>query len=201
MAKMQLLGCHNANRIVRRQRICRDMPELIGVNDAALSQDERIARLVSAVGGPVKAAAIVGKTRTHIDNMRKAGAPLRLDDVLALANEAGVSLEWVATGRENGSGQFADAGAAGFAGLPGFTRLQPLRPQVKVQDGRSLELWAPSDIAVSEQWLDSMFGLTGPLRQCRRWRHGAGDREGRVRDCRYAGDDVADGDLSGGRRR
>src|SRR5260221_9057605 len=90
----------------------------------ALPQEERIAQLVTLAGGPVKAAAIIGKTRTHIDNMRKPGAPLRLDDVLALARETGVTLDWVATGqtvRPDLRG-LADAQADGFEVLPGFLR-------------------------------------------------------------------------------
>ena len=143
------------------------MPEIIGADATALAQEERIALLVSAVGGPVKAAAIVGKTRTHVDNMRKRGAPLRLDDVLALAIAAGVSLDWVVSGRiprpdlmGAHAGQLADAGGTGFEGLPGFARLQPLRPTVEMRGGLMLELWEPSDIAVSEQWLDGAFGVT-----------------------------------------
>ncbi len=138
------------------------MPDLIGTQ----SLEERIALLVSMVGGPVKAAAITGKTRTHIDNMRKPDAPLRIDDLLALAKEAGVSLDWVATGQPvrpdlaGGSG-LDDARGSGFGGLPGFTRLQPLRPKLASVGGRSIERWEPSDIAVSVQWLDGEFGLTG----------------------------------------
>ena len=59
-----------------------------------VTQEERIAALVTAVGGPVRAASLIGKTRTHVDNMRKAGAPLRLEDVLILAREAGVGRCW-----------------------------------------------------------------------------------------------------------
>jgi hypothetical protein len=101
--------------------------------------------------------------------MRKIDAPLRLDDVLALAREAGVSLDWVATGyhvrpdlserADRLVGELADAGSVGFGGLPGFARLQPLRPQTVQQGGRSLELWTPSEIAVSAQWLDTEFRL------------------------------------------
>jgi phage repressor protein C with HTH and peptisase S24 domain len=135
-----------------------------------MTLDERIAHLVALVGGPVKAAAIIGKTRTHVDNMRKPNAPLRLDDVLALAREAGVSLDWVATGyhlrpdilerAERSDGELADAGTPGFGGLPGFARLQPLKPEVMTAAGRAIERWTPSDIAVSAQWLDSTFGLS-----------------------------------------
>lgn len=145
------------------------MAELEGRPGFAMSQEERIAQLVGMVGGPVKAAAIIGKTRTHIDNMRKANAPLRLDDALALAREAGVTLDWVATGyhvrpdlteHPGRDSELAEANAGGFGGLPGFARLLPLKPETVLAGGRSVERWTPSDIAVSAQWLDSAFGLT-----------------------------------------
>lgn len=126
-----------------------------------VTQEERIAALVTAVGGPVRAASLIGKTRTHVDNMRKAGAPLRLEDVLILAREAGVTLDWVATGqavREDLRG-LAAPGAAAFDALPGFVRLLPLRPQVVSAGGRTVERWTPSEFAVSTQWLDRL-GLT-----------------------------------------
>lgn len=132
------------------------MPELMGSPGA--SQEERIATLVSMVGGPVRAAAIIGKTRTHVDNMRKPGAPLRLDDVLALARAAGVSLDWVVNGGEPAqpASALADPQGGGFEGLPGFIRLTPLRPEIVTKGGRAMELWRPSDIAVSVQWLDAL---------------------------------------------
>src|SRR5262249_24086400 len=135
------------------------LPPLMGVPGYSMSLEERVAHLVALVGGPVRAAAIIGKPRTHVDNMRKPDAPLRLDDVLALAREAGVSLDWVATGyhvrpdllerAERPDGELADAGTPGFGGLPGFARLQPLRPELVVAAGRAIERWTPSDIAVS----------------------------------------------------
>lgn len=116
---------------------------------------------MNAVGGPVRAAALIGKTRTHVDNMRKAGAPLRLDDVLVLARAAGVSLDWVVSGqvlRPDLQGM-SDASTAGFEALPGFVRLAPLRPEIVSAGGRSVERWRPSGFAVSVEWLDG-FGLT-----------------------------------------
>ena len=140
------------------------MADFEAAPDDAATLEQRIALLVGMVGGPVKAAAIIGKTRTHIDNMRKPDAPLRMEDVLALATAAGVSLDWVASGQvvrpdlAQRSG-LADAHASGFGALPGFVRLQPLRPQIVVAGGRSIERWEPSEFAVSAQWLDG-FGLT-----------------------------------------
>jgi hypothetical protein len=134
------------------------MPELTGAH----SLDERIAALVAMVGGPVRAAALIGKTRTHVDNMRKPNAPLRLEDVLALTRAAGVPLVWVVSEASPpmAHGALDDAAAGGFGALPGFLRLQPLRPDIVVQGGRSIERWTPSEIAVSPQWLDSAFGLS-----------------------------------------
>lgn len=145
------------------------MAELEGRPGFAMTQEERIAQLVAMVGGPVKAAAIIGKTRTHIDNMRKPNAPLRLDDALALAREAGVTLDWVATGHHvrpdlaeqpRHDGELSEAGAGKFGALPGFTQLLPLRPETVTAGGRSVERWTPSDIAVSAQWLNNSLGLT-----------------------------------------
>ncbi len=145
------------------------MTGVVGRPGFAMTQEERVAQLVAMVGGPVKAAAIIGKTRTHVDNMRKPNAPLRLDDALALAREAGVTLDWVATGyhvrpdlteSQGRDDQLSEAGAGGFAALPGFTRLLPLKPHKVRAGGRSVERWTPSDIAVSAQWLDSSFSLT-----------------------------------------
>ena len=145
------------------------MLELGGRPGFAMTQDERIAHLVALVGGPVKAAAIIGKTRTHVDNMRKPDAPLRLDDALALAREAGVTLDWVATGyhvrpdlaeHPAHKTELSEAAAGSFGALPGFTRLLPLKPETVSASGRNIERWTPSEIAVSAQWLDTAFGLT-----------------------------------------
>ena len=128
------------------------VPQLEGA-----TQEERIAALVGAVGGPVRAATLIGKTRTHVDNMRKAGAPLRLKDVLILAREAGVTLDWVATGqtvRADLRG-LAEPEAA-FGAPPGFVQLLPLRPGIGTGAGTPE---VTSDLAVSRQWLDQL-GLT-----------------------------------------
>lgn len=76
------------------------MPISVGIVGYEVEQHERVAALVAAVGGPVKAAALIRKTRTHIDNMRKRDARLSLEDLLPLCVEAGVSLDWVATGHQ-----------------------------------------------------------------------------------------------------
>lgn len=131
------------------------MPELEGA-----TQEERITALVGAVGGPVRAAALIGKTRTHVDNMRKAGAPLRLEDVLILAREAGVTLDWVATGqtvRDDLRG-LAEPEPAEFGVPPGFVQLLPLQAG-HMGAGQAVEGRAPSELAVSRQWLDRL-GLT-----------------------------------------
>src|SRR3569623_1794706 len=131
----------------------RIMPQLEGA-----TQEERVAALVTAVGGPVRAASLIGKTRTHGDNMRKADAPLRLEDVVILAREAGVTLDWVATGqavRADLRG-LATPEPGAFDAMPGFVRLLPLRPEVVSAGGRTVERWTPAEFAGSTQWLDRL---------------------------------------------
>lgn len=121
------------------------MPISIGIAGYDMTQAQRIAALISAVGGPVKAATLLGKSRTHIDNMRKPDAPLRLDDLLPLCREAGVSLDWVATGYQ----QRPDLAA----GAPGLVTIAPLRPGITL---------AP--LAFSADWLEQFERSTDQLR-------------------------------------
>lgn len=129
------------------------MPISVGIPGFELSQEERISALVAAVGGPVKAAAITGRTRTHIDNMRKAGAALRLDDLILLAIEAGVTLDWVATGYDRRPDLPAHnshtAPSADQSG--GLIELKPLAPGRASAD--------QAQLAVSANWLHRELGL------------------------------------------
>lgn len=59
---------------------------------------ERVALLVELVGGLSRAAALAEVSPATISNWRKPGATLQIDGVLALCLEAGVSLDWLATG-------------------------------------------------------------------------------------------------------
>jgi phage repressor protein C with HTH and peptisase S24 domain len=126
-----------------------------------MPQHERVALLVAKVGGATKAAAIMGRTRQHIDNMRKAGASLRLEDLLPLCEAAHVSIDWVATGYQvrpdlaSMSIGAEEPDATGFESLPGFTRLMPVRPETVHHQGGVVERWQPSEIAVSVAWLDA----------------------------------------------
>ncbi len=61
---------------------------------------ERITHLVEVVGGQGKAAEIAGVSRASIDNWRKPGAKVPFDGMLKLAQAAGISLDWMATGDE-----------------------------------------------------------------------------------------------------
>jgi hypothetical protein len=74
------------------------MPISVGIIGYEVEQHERVSALIAAVGGPVKAAALIKRTRQHLDNMRKPDARLSVEDLLPLCREAGVSLDWVATG-------------------------------------------------------------------------------------------------------
>lgn len=65
-----------------------------------MSPNERMRTLVIMVGGPSKAAAIAGVTRTSIDNYRKPGHVLPLLEIAALCTAADVSLDWLAHGAD-----------------------------------------------------------------------------------------------------
>jgi phage repressor protein C with HTH and peptisase S24 domain len=76
------------------------LPTSFGLPGYEMSKQQRIAALVAMVGGPVKAAALVGKNRGTIDHWRKEGADPPLEAILPLCIEAQVSLDWVATGHQ-----------------------------------------------------------------------------------------------------
>jgi hypothetical protein len=70
------------------------------IPEADPSLAERIEMLVTAVGGNSKAAKIAGVSTDTILNWKKAGSRLPLQEMLALAKEAGVTLDWIATGHD-----------------------------------------------------------------------------------------------------
>lgn len=73
-----------------------------GVKGSSLTRQQRLAMLVASAGGPTKAAETLQISRGTLHNwMTKENARLPFDVVETLARAAGVSLEWVATGRES----------------------------------------------------------------------------------------------------
>lgn len=65
-----------------------------------LAQAARIGEVIERVGGVLRAATITGVGRTTLFKWRKGDARPPLDEVTVLAGAAGVSVDWVATGRE-----------------------------------------------------------------------------------------------------
>ncbi len=79
-----------------------------GVAGTALTRQQRLAMLVASAGGPTKAAETLNISRGTLHNwMTKEDARVPFDVVDVLARAAGVSLEWVATGRESRSDALA----------------------------------------------------------------------------------------------
>lgn len=64
-------------------------------------QAKRIAEVFEKVGGIVKAAALLNASRTTLHKWQKGEARLPFDETAVLADAAGVSLEWIASGRES----------------------------------------------------------------------------------------------------
>lgn len=61
---------------------------------------ERFAQLLQMVGGPGRAAKLLGRGATTIDNWRTGRSRVPFWDMLILADAAGVTLDWVATGHD-----------------------------------------------------------------------------------------------------
>lgn len=127
-----------------------------------------MALLIEMVGGQAKAARIARVDPDTINNWRKEGSRVPIQGVLPLAVEARVSLDWVAGGYQvrpdleaNLRGHFGEPGTSGDGPAPGFVRLRPVRPEIKREAGALVERWTPPDIAVSEEWLDRRFRLSG----------------------------------------
>lgn len=139
------------------------MPIALGLPGFAMTREERIAELIAAAGGPTKAAKLIGRTRTHIDNMRKPDAVLRLDDLVPLCVEAGVSLDWVATGYQVREDLMFHPGLAetdaDLAVQGDFAQLMPARPERLDHAGRRVDRFAPSPMAVRRDWLQQQLGL------------------------------------------
>lgn len=76
---------------------------------------ERFQKVIDLVGGNKKAALIIGKSEKSIERY-KAGAAndASFEDICALTNAAGVSLEWIATGKGQRDGMLS---ADGFRGI------------------------------------------------------------------------------------
>jgi DNA-binding transcriptional regulator YdaS (Cro superfamily) len=68
----------------------------IAVNE--LSLEQRIAHVISLLGGQYNVARMLGRAPGSVNNWRKNAERMSMRDMLALAREAHVSLDWLATG-------------------------------------------------------------------------------------------------------
>lgn len=151
------------------------MPLVLGKPGFDMTIEERVGYLVAAAGGPVRAAELTGKARGTVDNWRKPGTSLPLVELLPLCREAGVSLDWLATGyqvrsdlqridgmHEDGVPQSGTASTSA-----GYIPVAPLKPTPGNGAGVKVERFAPSDLAVSETWLTARGLAAGALRFAR----------------------------------
>ena len=69
-------------------------------NSRLAGQAARITSVIEKVGGVLKAAEMIGANRGTLSKWRKGEARLPLDEIAVLAHAAGLSADWVATGRE-----------------------------------------------------------------------------------------------------
>lgn len=129
---------------------------------------DRVAALVEMVGGLVEASKIAGVDRDTINNWRKKGARVPILGLLPLAVEAGVTLDWVATGYQQRPDIEAlgwtlmqmDEPVTGSSPAPGAVYLAPLVPETNVKRTANVRRFSPSDFLVNETWLKERFGRT-----------------------------------------
>lgn len=130
----------------------------LGVPGFGIPIHQRMAMLIDAAGGTGPAAEIAGVARDTINNWRKEGATLPLQKVLRLAEEVGVSLDWVATGHQVRLDLQAGGGEAGpllqIPGNDGFALIPRLEVEASAGGGA---LAAEEDvgglIAFRAEWL------------------------------------------------
>jgi transcriptional regulator with XRE-family HTH domain len=71
-------------------------PAVLDMRRIDLARHERIALAVRVVGGLRAAARIVEKSPATVNNWRKQGATIAVDDLAKLAGAVGVTLDWLA---------------------------------------------------------------------------------------------------------
>lgn len=77
-----------------------DNAKVLDANSCA-SLSERVSFLVGACGGPAETARRVGVSNTTLQRWRNGEVDLSTSNLVKLADEAGASVEWLATGRGN----------------------------------------------------------------------------------------------------
>jgi hypothetical protein len=88
-----------------------------GVAGFALSREQRVEHLIRLIGGPGKAAAVIGVSTEALRKWVNGKARLPFHEMSLLAEEAGVTLDWIATGYDRRPGLRPASGTAveGFA--------------------------------------------------------------------------------------
>lgn len=73
-----------------------------GVDGSAMTRQQRLAMMIAGAGGPTKVAEMLRVSRGTLHNWTtRTDARVPFDEVVELARAAGVSLEWLATGKEH----------------------------------------------------------------------------------------------------
>jgi hypothetical protein len=69
-----------------------------GIAGHELSLEQRVAHLINILGGQYHVARMMGRAPGSINNWRKNAERMSMRDMVVLAREGGVSLDWLATG-------------------------------------------------------------------------------------------------------
>jgi len=143
------------------------MRAVVGVPGFAMTPDQRFWELVRMVGGTGEAARITGKSTNTIRNWGEPDTRRPLEEMLKLCVEAGVTLDWFATGYmtrpdiaakqgDSGGNGLGEEGAPAKSAAGDYVGLMPLRPERHEHNGSPpVERWTPSEVGLSAGWLDA----------------------------------------------
>jgi hypothetical protein len=102
----------------RENKSQRELKLASGIAGFALSREQRVEHLIGLVGGPGKAAAALGVTTAALRKWVTGKARLPFEEMLLLAEEAGVTLDWIATGYDRRPSLPPTAGGAAANFVP-----------------------------------------------------------------------------------
>lgn len=120
-----------------------------GIAGYELSLEQRVAHLINILGGQYHVARMMGRAPGSVNNWRKNADRMSLRDMVVLAREAGVSLDWLATGYD----RRPDLPTPPGADMAEFVKVGFYGPN---PDDSWCELRRASPVAFRRGWLEEL---------------------------------------------
>jgi hypothetical protein len=131
------------------KKIKTDVAIASGIAGHELNLEQRVAHVINILGGQYHVARMMGRAPGSINNWRKNAERMSIRDMLVLAREAGVSLDWLATGYD----RRPDLPQPTGADLAEFVRVAFYGPN---PDDSWCELARAAPLAFQRSWLEEL---------------------------------------------